>query len=107
MTLTPGQVVVFLAMLSCALGGFGVVLYSLIQVRQRLDYFSLEARRIDRTDLALEVARLEGKKYGVNIAQIREVLHSVLVLLAREDPGSVYALLERVRVEQQKGNSTW
>ena len=53
---------------------------------------------INLNDFAVEIAKYEGKKEQVNIAQIKEVLHITLVLLAQRTPEEVDDLLLKYRV---------
>ena len=59
---------------------------------------------INRTALALRVAKLEGGRVNLTIAQIREAQRLVLLLLATEYTDmDVLALLARVRGAARKG----
>ena len=51
--------------------------------------------KINENKLAKKIADIEGKKYELSIAQIKEVLKITLELLNLEKPSKVLALLEK------------
>lgn len=53
------------------------------------------AKTINQNELAQAIAKFEGKKVEVNVAQIKEVLRIALDLLAQEQPSAVEKLLSR------------
>lgn len=65
-----------------------------------------ELKRIDMNNLAREIAKVEGKRQQVNIAQIKEVLKCTLDLLANHyNMAQCVLLLEERRNDWWDGNS--
>lgn len=58
-------------------------------------------KKIDLNKFAQQIAKREGLKIGVNIAQIKEILSRILEELAKHPQDEIEDVLSRYRIERE------